>query len=656
MIYPLQILLLCVMAALACSRLNNGYDETILNCGALPNTDSHFVQIFDPHGEPMAGSQLTGKVLDSGVVLASIDFTSKGCFQVPDQGMVIIRSQDLKLSRSLSATELHAIPKLILRDDDATRLLPSEPLRDRRSYFGETFYFVDPGYVLNFYSDENLKNIEIEYCIDEIKDPDEYDFDTVECLKPNYYYLDNLPRLDAGLWSVRYRKRTSPERSDWNNYLLAVRVECEGVVTNLEEVATTRCTDIDNLEIKGPGSLEHLKYVSKVTGNLKIEDNDSTSLRGIRNISSTGDLSIRAMSALRSLDIPPLSIKASISLVDNAALEDVDGLAHLGKIERHLSIYFNNSLRSIKGLRNIKAIGGDLDIDRNTKLDSLDGLSQLERVGGKLNMAFSENTKPAKGLTQLRRVGALSIGLQGDDSTYSLAGLNNLERVDGSVGLYHVTEDNLEVFSKLTYIGDELTIIGGNIKTLKGLRNLKYLKSLSLIETSIFTADGFEDIEKIDGPISLRDNSELVSIKGFSNLKRIGGDLSLSGHPLLSSIGGFARLEDVGGSVEVYGNEKLTTLDGLSGLRSVGSIYLENNSALLNLDPILGIESIYARINIQPFSLCQVSNLINHAGKPLAATAANPHLFPSQLNEAFQCSFDVIGVSWNKGLESRECG
>ncbi|MDQ3234644.1 MAG: hypothetical protein M3Q07_22800, partial [Pseudobdellovibrionaceae bacterium] len=265
--------------------MSNKLDERALNCGVLPDADGHYVQLFDPDGEVIDGSQLTGKVLDSDVIIDTIDFTPKGCFRAPDRGFVIIRSQDLKLSSSLDAKELQTTLKLVLKEDKAFRLLPSEPLKDRRPYFGQTFYFVDPGYVLNFYSDDNLKNVEIEYCIDEIKDPKIFDFGPIDCLLPKYYFLNNLPRLEKGLWSVRYRKQTELGNLPWNRYLLAVKVKCEGILRDLEVIATARCTDIDNLDIKGPGSLERLEYLSKVTGNLRLEANDSKSLRGIHNIS-----------------------------------------------------------------------------------------------------------------------------------------------------------------------------------------------------------------------------------------------------------------------------------------------------------------------------------------------------------------------------------
>lgn len=421
-------LVFSLLSLLACSRLTNTYNETILNCGALPDAPGHYVQILDPNGEPLPADALTGKVLESGAVVQSLDFTSKGCLRAPDQGFIIIRSQDLKLSRALDAAELQTIPRLILREDRTSKLLPAEPLKDGRHYFGQTFYFVDPGYVLNFYSEDNLKNIEIEYCIDEIKDPENYDYAADSCLQPKYYFIDNLPKIDQGFWSVRYRKQTDQGDGTWSRYLLAVRVTCEGVLRDLDRIAATRCTDIDNLEIKGPGSLEKLKYVSRVSGNLRLEGNDSQSLRGIHNISSVGQLWIIDMKALKSIDFSPRRIKGEIQILLNPVLEDLAGFVSLERVERDLAIFENPVLRSLHGLRQLKSIGGSFLFYANTQIENFEGIDQLESISGDFRLTFMDGLRSFKGLNQLRDIGGTLYVVESDRLT-TLDGLQGLRKV-----------------------------------------------------------------------------------------------------------------------------------------------------------------------------------------------------------------------------------
>jgi len=69
--------LLFILPILGCTRLTNSYNGRALTCGARPQGQGHLVQIFDPQNLPLKGHQLTGGILEAGVVQASIDFTSQ---------------------------------------------------------------------------------------------------------------------------------------------------------------------------------------------------------------------------------------------------------------------------------------------------------------------------------------------------------------------------------------------------------------------------------------------------------------------------------------------------------------------------------------------------------------------------------------------------
>ena len=115
-------------------------------------------------------------------------------------------------------------------------------------------------------------------------------------------------------------------------------------------------------EIRTIEDLQALSGFTEVTGNLRIEESNLTSLDGLKCLTSLG---------------------GELFIASNDSLTSLKGLENLPSVGGYLSIASNNSLTSLAGLKNLASVGV-LIINDNDSLPSLKGLKNLASVGGRL--------------------------------------------------------------------------------------------------------------------------------------------------------------------------------------------------------------------------------------------------------------------------------
>ncbi len=122
--------------------------------------------------------------------------------------------------------------------------------------------------------------------------------------------------------------------------------------------------------------------------------------------------------------------------------------------------------------------------------------------------------------------------------------------------------------------------------------------------------DDLSILIKIDGDLIIKDCPNLTSIEGLKNLQSIGGNFEINNIDKIWQLYNFVSLTSIGGDLIIKNNEHLTTLTGGSfgslsfpGLSNVisinGSIIIESNPFLTQLDGLSGLKTINGHISIK---------------------------------------------------------
>lgn len=113
-------------------------------------------------------------------------------------------------------------------------------------------------------------------------------------------------------------------------------------------------------------------------------------------------------------------------------------------------------------------------------------------------------------------------------------------------------------------------------------------------DTSI--ADG---IRKITGELII-DGTDLADLDFLACLEEVGGKINVFKNNSLGSIGGLSGITDVAnGEVIISENDNLTTIAGLSELASIGSLSINNNPSLQNVNGFSSLARIEQNLTIR---------------------------------------------------------
>ncbi len=147
---------------------------------------------------------------------------------------------------------------------------------------------------------------------------------------------------------------------------------------------------------------------------------------------------------------------------------------------------------------------------------------------------------------------------------------------------------------------DQIEVINGNL-------TIRYNKELNNLV-------GLEKLREIKGKIQIRDNDALTSLNGLNGLAKVeefelagnkalknceGLDnltevehFSISGNKVLRNFKGLESLEIISGRFEVSGNEVLQNFEGLSSLQTIRELEVQGNGLLEDFNGLESLEEI----------------------------------------------------------------
>jgi hypothetical protein len=221
-----------------------------------------------------------------------------------------------------------------------------------------------------------------------------------------------------------------------------------------------------------------------------------------------------------------------------------------------------------------------------TDITDLHGLNSLNYIGGSLGI-FCNPLSSLSGLENLNYIGGIfQIGrlnypyLEGNPNLGTMAGLDGLDSIGGDLIIsYNQGLTSLTGLEGLTVIRGNLTI-GKPCNTMWGgnpsLINLTGLNNLTDVQSVIINS-----------------NSSLTSLTGLEGLSLIKGSLSIQGNSSLFDLTGLNNLSSVIVSLVIGYNDTLANLSGLENLESIGSsLAVYENDQLINLSGLENLDSI----------------------------------------------------------------
>ncbi|SDS53616.1 hypothetical protein SAMN05192545_1573 [Maribacter dokdonensis] len=330
---------------------------------------------------------------------------------------------------------------------------------------------------------------------------------------------------------------------------------------------------------------------TQVSGNITVQDINSPS--SIENLSPLSTISL---------------IKGSLIIKENLYLHEITGFDALENIEGSLTIIANDNLESINSFANVLSIGDDLEIyGVNNGSGTIDGFGNLTTIGSNLTIQLASGVENLLFFESLQMVnGSIFIALMD-----SLTSLNGLEKLNTLFSLRLNANNSLLSLSGLNNISniDEALMISGN----RSLEDLKGLESLTTI---------------LNGDLNVSNNVNLKNLGGLDNLESIGGKLIISGNDLLENLQGLNSLEITGagidcilciGTIEIQSNNALLNIDALENLNTAwnADIIVEYNEKLENLDGFQNLSNIFKSSggsSIFGVTLSQNSNLNDVCG------------------------------------------
>jgi hypothetical protein len=343
-----------------------------------------------------------------------------------------------------------------------------------------------------------------------------------------------------------------------------------------------------------PESLSGLAGAWCITGDLYVKAINLTDLSGLEALTVIGgDLDIRYSSLVSVDGLEGLRhIGGDVLALHNASLQRIDGLGGASMAGDQIWFFDNPELLSIDGLPVPEALDDGLILRDNPLLTDVEPLSALERAGSIVltNASLSglnglRNLETATSL-QVREMpvtdvsglsGAISLGFL-QLSELPLADLTGLETV-AIGGLALSDMPNLVSFEGANSAGPTLSKLiatrNDSLVDFTGLQNVQLIDGFVTVmdNPSLTSFAGLEQLQGISRNVVIGDNNQLADLSGLGSLQTIDENLTIRSNASLVSLNGLQSLASVTNDVLIRENQ-LTNLDGLSGLQDVGGSFL----------------------------------------------------------------------------------
>lgn len=308
--------------------------------------------------------------------------------------------------------------------------------------------------------------------------------------------------------------------------------------------------------------------------------------------------------------------------IEGSDISSLTPLLSLTSVGGGLYIESNLTLISLSGLGNLTSVGGDLFLIENPKLTSLSGLGNLNSVGGNIYFRGNDIFASLVGIENLTSVGGY-LSIYNNDALTSLSGMENLTSVGGDLSIYdNAVLSSLSRLENLTSVGGYLSISSNPALTsLSGLDNLTSLGEGLWIEynTLLTSLSGLGNITSVGQSLVIQYNDALSNLASLSSVTSVGWVLSIKNNTVLTSLAGLENITSVGWGLFIDDNAALTSLVGLENLTSIGKdLYIRNNFTLTSLAGLDNVTVVGWNLDISNnaalTSFCSLYELINGGG------------------------------------------
>ena len=224
-------------------------------------------------------------------------------------------------------------------------------------------------------------------------------------------------------------------------------------------------------------------------------------------------------------------------------------------------------------------------------------------------------------------------------------------------------DDFIVQYPNCTEIDGLLKIQGLNstITNFDGLINITKTKGLHVEYTAATNLNGLHNITIIDGELRINDNNNLTELAALEQITQT-ETLLISSNNNLTDIDELSNLNTVTYFLDINQNDKLTSLQGLSGLTTVEDLFnLRFNNALTNLSGLENLEKVGSLVienntsltNLDAFSgLTQFTGAMNQPGLLITGNSSLTSL--NGLSNLTTIHSGNINISSNAVLNSLE--
>lgn len=178
----------------------------------------------------------------------------------------------------------------------------------------------------------------------------------------------------------------------------------------------------------------------------------------------------------------------------------------------------------------------------------------------------------------------------------------NCTIIDGDVEIYPTSGiSNLEGLQQIEQINGNLTIIfWDDLENFEGLNNLERIEGNLRMEYlhGLEEFSGLENLQSIGGSFTINENSTFTDFRGLNKLKYIGLDLAIHGCDSLQNLNGLDSLQFVGRSLSFFNNNHIDTLTGLEQLKKIADISISSNTTLSYLSLFTNLDSLSYNLEI----------------------------------------------------------
>jgi len=342
------------------------------------------------------------------------------------------------------------------------------------------------------------------------------------------------------------------------------------------------CTEIGELDIDGEDitNLDSLYYLQSVDiHNLSIKNTSLTNLEGISHIEVDVDyVEIINNPLLESIDLPNLSVRDDINIIDNISLLDLDGIGYAGSAQ-FLIISGNSSLMNLDGLGRLGNVM-DLVIANNESLVDISGIRGMlaDRIDLTVTIQDNGSLSDCCILEEYFEFEHPHEEIRFEISGNGV-GCENLEAITNSC--VNITCGTIALSLNTQAQVDSFPINYPNCISFNTLR---------IEGEDITSLDSLYRIEDVYGDFTLRNTS--VSSIGELTIGESLNNFYIVNNPNLTSLLMPLKIKSINGRAIIQNNAALISLDGFAALESIGLLTIDDNDLIQNLEYFSNLNSI----------------------------------------------------------------